>query len=289
MAAQYNSTRDETIKANISLHSFLINAGEYNNSPHFRPENQEKVRGILQRLTENMQVPPNTKTKVIDFGCGTGFMIHLMSNLFTEVHGVDITPDMMKQVDLSSGNVHLHESLVESTPFDKDTFDFATAYSFMDHLFDYRDFLNEAYRILKTGGTFYSDLNPNRDFILAMSHVESALSPQMAVSSIVAREIQGALHNGEHYQQQYGVDASLMEKAEPIKSIDKGFDAQEILNVAREIGFTQCNVEYEWFLGQAKVMHEQSREDSDTVEKYLNSVLPVSSPLFKYLRFVFVK
>jgi ubiquinone/menaquinone biosynthesis C-methylase UbiE len=287
MTNQDSLTKEEAIKANIYVHSFLANAGEYNKSPHFRPENQEKVRGILLRLTENVR--ERTNTKAIDFGCGTGFMIHLMRDLFAEVHGVDITHDMMKQVDLSSGNIHLHESLAENTPFESGTFDFATAYSFMDHLFNYKDFLSEAYRVLKPGGIFYSDLNPNRDFILAIGNVEQVSNQQMNISPIVAREVQGALHNGEYYEQHFGMDGNLLEKAEPIKSLDKGFNGLEVITAAHEIGFTQCNVEYEWFLGQAKVMHEQSREDSDIVEKYLNSVLPVSSHLFKYLRFVFIK
>ena len=278
-------SRDEAIKANIHVHAYLANAGEYNKSPHFRPENQEKVRNILLRLTAGC----SERQKAIDFGCGTGFMIHLMRDLFDEVHGVDITQDMMKQVDLSSGNVTLHEGLAESTPFAADTFDFATAYSFMDHLVDYRDFLREACRVLKRGGVFYSDLNPNRDFINAVAGAEKLAGGVLPVTPIVRREIQGALHNGEHYQEQYGMNAELLEKAEPIKTYDRGFSAVEVLEAAREIGFSDCRVEFEWFLGQAKVMHEQSRADSDTVEQYLSAVLPVSSHLFKYLRFVFVK
>jgi len=278
-------SKEEAIKANIYVHAFLANAGEYNKSPHFRAENQEKVRNILLRLTAEC----GDKQKVIDFGCGTGFMINLMSDLFAEVHGVDITQDMMKQVDLSSGNVVLHESLAESTPFGDSTFDFATAYSFMDHLVDYRAFLEEAYRVLKTGGVFYSDLNPNRDFIMAISAAERLAGGFLHNTPIVNREIQGALHNGVYYQKNYGMDADLLEKAEPIKTHDKGFSAVEVLEVAREIGFSDCRVEFEWFLGQAKVMHEQSLADSDKVEQYLNAVLPVSSQLFKYLRFVFVK
>jgi SAM-dependent methyltransferase len=278
-------TREEAIKANIYVHSFLANAGEYNKSPHFRPENQEKVRRILQRLTAGMQ--GLSKSKVIDFGCGTGFMIHLMRDLFAEVHGVDITQDMMRQVDLSSGNIYLHESLAESTPFAGDSFEFATAYSFMDHLFNYKDFLKEVYRVLKPGGIFYSDLNPNRDFILAMDGIEKAGSK--TDSLIIEREIKGALHNGEYYQENFGVKADVLDMAEPIKSKDKGFNANEVLEAAKEIGFSQCRVEFEWFLGQAKVMHEQSLEQSRIVDEYLTSVLPVSSSLYKYLRLVFVK
>tara|TARA_R110000851_G_scaffold73980_2_gene163321 strand:- start:86148 stop:87002 length:855 start_codon:yes stop_codon:yes gene_type:complete len=280
-----HSSQEDTIKANIYVHASLANAGEYNKSPHFRPENQEKVRNILLRLTATCR----EKNKAIDFGCGTGFIIHLMYDLFGEVHGVDITRDMMKQVDLSSGNVTLHESMAESTPFASDTFDFATAYSFMDHLVDYRAFLQEAYRVLKKGGVFYSDLNPNRDFIMAIAGAEKLTGGVVPITPIVHREIQGALHNGKHYEEHYGMSAELLEKAEPIKTHEKGFSFREVLEAARTIGFSDCHVEFEWFLGQAKVMHEQSHADADTVEQYLNAVLPVSSPLFKYLRFVFVK
>lgn len=283
MVKKEDLTREDAIQANIYVHSSLANAGEYNKSPHFRPENQEKVRKILLRLR-----PPakGATTKALDFGCGTGFIIHLIKDLYTEIHGVDITQDMMKQVDLSSGNIFLHESLAEKTPFSEATFDFATAYSFMDHLYSYQDFLKEAFRVLKPGGVFYSDLNPNRDFIAGITEAEAFKA--LPSSPIVNREKQGALRNGELYKESFGIDAQMLESAEPIKTFEKGFNADEVLDVAKSIGFSTCAVEYEWFLGQAKVMHE-SMSDSAIVEAYLNSTLPVSSRLFKYLRFVFVK
>jgi ubiquinone/menaquinone biosynthesis C-methylase UbiE len=278
-------TREEAVRANIYVHSSLVNAGEYEKSPHFLPENKEKVREILLQVTQPFSKQLNRKA--IDFGCGTGFMIDLMKDLFAEVHGVDITPDMMSKVDLTSGNVFLHECLAENTPFPSNHFDFATAYSFMDHLFNYEDFLKEAFRVLKPNGVFYSDLNPNRAFIAAMDRAE-----KMGVdepSAIVAREIKGALHNGNYYEENFGIDGELLNKAEPIKSIDKGFDAAEVVKVARAIGFSDCKVQYAWFLGQAKIMHEQTNENLKIISEYLTSTLPVSSQLYKYLRFVFVK
>lgn len=285
MSEKKDMTREDAIKANIYVHSSLANAGEYNRSPHFRPENQEKVRKIVLRLLPAKK--GGVPTKALDFGCGTGFIINLIKDLYTEVHGVDITQDMMKQVDLSSGNIILHESLAEATPFKDATFDFATAYSFMDHLYSYQDFLKEAFRVLKPGGIFYSDLNPNRDFIYGIGEAEGFKG--LPSTPIVQREMQGALRNGELYKENFGIDGHMLESAEPIKSFEKGFSAQEVLEVARTIGFSKCEVEYEWYLGQAKVMHEQSVRESDLVESYLNSTLPVSSRLFKYLRFIFVK
>jgi ubiquinone/menaquinone biosynthesis C-methylase UbiE len=283
--SEKQAIQDAVINANIYVHAFLANAGEYNKSPHYRPENQDKVRNILLRLTDF----DKKRGRVVDFGCGTGFMINLMHDLFEEIHGVDITKDMMAQIDMTPGNIFLHEGLAENTQFPSEYFDFATAYSFMDHLLDYRAFLKEVYRVIKEGGVFYSDLNPNRDFVLAVSKIENLSNPLIPVKALVQKEIQGALHNGNYYKNQYGMNPELLEAAEPIKTHDKGFSALEVLETARELGFSDCRVEYEWFIGQANVMHQQSKADSDRVEQYLNSVLPMSSSLFKYLRFVFVK
>lgn len=279
-------TKEEALQANIYVHAFLANAGEYTKSPHFRPENRQKVRDIVLRLTKQLEGRPDTEA--LDFGCGTGFMLDLIHDRFAKVHGIDITEDMMKLVDLSPGNITLHLGRAEVTPFEQGRFDFACAYSFMDHLFDYKVFLAEAFRVLKAGGVFYSDLNPNREFAAAMQrvelqHADSQLSP------VVSREITGALRNGEVYSRQYGMEAEQLEKAEPIKSRDLGFSASEVLETARSIGFRECHVEFDWFLGQAKVMHEQSPELAGDILQYLTAVLPVSAPLFKYLRFVFVK
>ena len=287
MSDDISISKDEALHANIYVHAYLANAGEYNKSPHFRPENQDKVRRILEGLAASL--PECATSKAVDFGCGTGFIINLIKDLVGEVHGVDITQDMMKQVDMSNGNITLHESTAEQTSFPDNNFDIATAYSFMDHLFDPTEFLAEAYRVLKPGGVFYSDLNPNRDFVNAIETLSHTEDLQQGVSPIVEREFQGALHNGEHYQEQFGIDADLLEKAEPGKTLSKGFEANEVILAAKEIGFTSCKVEYEWFLGQAKVIHEQPTGNSDVVENYLNSVLPASSHLFKYLRFIFKK
>ncbi|MCI0561429.1 MAG: class I SAM-dependent methyltransferase [Nitrososphaera sp.] len=285
MGNRRDSTREDAIKANIYVHAFLASSGEYQKSPHFMPENREKVRHTLRRLATSLT--RGRKTRLIDFGCGTGFVIDLVKDLFDEVHGIDITVEMMRRVDSSSGNVYLCRARAEQTPFAGGVFDFATAYSFMDHLFDYKEFLEDVYRVLKPGGIFYSDLNPNRAFIVAMKGAEGKTRDDL--NPIVEREIMGALHNGELYAQQFGIMGRLLEAAEPGKSIDGGFDAQEVLNTARRIGFSRSSVKYEWFLGQGKVIHEKSPEAAETIDRHLQACLPVSSQFFKYLQFVFVK
>jgi len=124
---------------------------------------------------------------------------------------------------------------------------------------------------------------------MAIAGIEKKNDDSTSLTPIVAREIEGAIRNGTYYKRRFGLDAEVLEKAEPVKTFKKGFNAEEVLIEARKIGFSDCRVEFEWFLGQAKIMHEHSKSDSEVVERYLNLTLPVSTHLFKYLRFIFVK
>ena len=278
--------RQVAIEANIQVHSALANSGEYNKSPHFLPENQAKVRKVLQVLcTEHF--PGLKPEKLLDLGCGTGFIINLAHDLVKVVHGVDITEAMMSQIDLSPGNIELFKSTAESTPFDDESYQMVTAYSFLDHLVSYEAVLEEAYRLLVSNGVFYSDLNPNMHFSRRMGTIENLGLGKLP--EVVAREIRGMLHNGEYYQENFGIDSETLENAEPIKSFARGFDPFEFTETARRIGFSHAEFHPDWFLGQARVVHNQSEKAANTVDDYLRSIFPASIDLFKYLRFVLIK
>lgn len=275
-------TYNEVIAANIEVHNELVKKGEYQKSPHFFEENKRKVKTKLEKIISNL----SSKDKMIDFGCGTGFVIQLIYQNFAEVHGVDISAEMMKHVDTSPGNIFLHESIAEKTTFDDSLFDFASCYSFMDHLLDYKPFLEEVFRVLKRGGIFYSGLNPNKDFILGMSKIEKSIT---FGSSIIDNEIKKALHNSEYYKNNLGLSSNLLDKAEPIKSLEKGFNFNEVLEFAKTLGFSNTEVTFDWFLGQGEISKKKSLDDVEIIEEYLQSLLPFSSPCYKYLSFVFTK
>lgn len=275
---------NDVINANIQVHSKLVKNGEYQKSPHFLIENQKRVKSKLKELI--LLMPSKIKKKkMIDFGCGTGFIIKLIHKYFNEVHGVDIAKEMMKHIDTSSGNIFLHESLAEKTPFPNNTFDFATAYSFMDHLLDYKVFLKEVYRTLKKGGIFYCGLNPNKDFILGMDYAKKSLS---FGSALINQEIKKALHNGEYYEENFGLSRNLIQKAEPIKTFEHGFNFKEVIQFAKSLGFSKTDVSFDWFLGQGQIS-KKNLERANVIEEYLQSLLPFSSLCYKYLSFTFIK
>jgi ubiquinone/menaquinone biosynthesis C-methylase UbiE len=275
--------KSEVIAANIEVHTRM--ADSYNREePHFRPENRAKVRAKLERLKSA------GGNALLDLGCGTGFIIDLARDLFGEIHGVDVTQAMLDKVDTSRGNISLHNAPAESLPFQDDYFDIITAYAFIHHVEDYIKVLREALRVLKPGGLIYIDLEPNRLYWSAISDLERR-SPagDPGVSAIVAKEIDSVLHTDDRVQKDFGIAEEVFNKAEFTKSILGGIDPWDFPRQCKEVGFSRCDVSFEWFLGQGAVMHGQSFSEAVTVETYLRNVLPLSAHLFKYLQFVLTK
>ena len=263
------------IDANIEVHTSM--AGAYDSSePHFRPENQSKVRSRLEAVRH--QAPGG---RMLDMGCGTGFLIRLGLDLFDEIHGVDVTQAMLDRVDTSSGRVHLHRTTAEQTPFDDSSFDVVTAYSFIHHTADYTRILQEASRVLKPGGVLYIDLEPNRLFWKAISDV--ACLPQADLSPIVLRELDSVLHTDTRIEQEYGISADTFQKAEFTKAVLGGIDPDELVQHCLDAGFTHCDVQPDWFLGQGQVLHTVSEQAATEIDGYLAQLGPLGVHLYKYL------
>jgi ubiquinone/menaquinone biosynthesis C-methylase UbiE len=269
------------VHANIVVHSRV--AAVYNEiEPHFRPENQAKVRSLLASLRQ--RAPGG---KLLDVGCGTGFIIDLAKGIFDEIHGIDITDAMLARVDTSHGKVMVHRGVVEAMPFPDESFDLVTSYAFLHHVEDPRAILREVFRVLRPGGLMYIGLEPNSLFWQAMKQLEE--SGTTLFSDIVAREINAVLHVDEKLESEFGLDPELVRQAEPMKSERGGLDPRELDRDAREVGFRNIDFTPEWFLGQGTIMHGDSFETADKIEAYLRRIVPLSTGLFKYLMFVLEK
>jgi ubiquinone/menaquinone biosynthesis C-methylase UbiE len=279
MSADARSHPD-VVRSNVEVHTRMADSYD-RDEPHFRPENRAKVRANLLRVAERTGTG-----RLLDIGCGTGFVISLLADTFDEIHGVDPTRAMMDKVDTSSGNITLHKGVAEELPFEDATFDLVTAYSVLHHLADHRPALAEAARVLRPGGVLYVDLEPNRAFWRAIDDVERAYDGRLGeLDEIVAREVGAVLHVEDEVHDRFEIDPDVFREAEYIKSHLGGFEREEFEADARAAGFSRCETTYEWFLGQASLLHGPSPQDADTVAEHLRRALPVSAPLFKYLRF----
>lgn len=266
--------RGRVIAANIAVHSVL--AHQYvEDEPHFRPENQAKVR---ERLVELRRGAPGGR--LLDIGCGTGFVLHLAADVFDELHGVDATRAMLDRVDTGRGDITLHEGIAEELPFEDGSFDAVSAYSFLHHLHDHRPVLSEAFRVLRPGGRLYIDLEPNRSF---WQSVRAALGSGTPVDDLIGREGRELFQLGDEMHRDHGIAPDEFWSAEHIKSHLDGFDPSGFAADLGVAGFDDVEVRLDWFLGQGVVHHEESPETAQVMLRHLTRLRPMSDGLFKYL------
>ena len=270
----------EVIDANIAVHSALAEVYE-RDEPHFRPENKAKVSRRLADLAARFG-----SQSLLDLGCGTGFIIDLARDHFKSIRGVDVTPAMLERVNTQGHDIEVQLGKVESLPFEADRFDAASAYSFLDHLEDQGAMLREASRVLKPGGCLYIDLVPNHFYWKALS--EEPHLERMEISAFVEREVRMVTANDKRIEEEYGIDAEVFRKAEPSKEIG-GVDPFAFRDLAMGNGFAACDIHFDWFLGNAKVLHEQGVDDEAVVNRYLQECLPISKSLYKYVWFLLRK
>jgi len=267
--------RDEVIKANIALHSAL--ADKYRETePHYRKENIERVANILSSLQKK-----TGGKRLLDVGCGMGFIIDIAKSHFESIRGIDVTQAMLGKIDTRSEKVDIQVQLAESDnlPFEDESFDVCTAYAVLHHLDQLQPTFKEIRRVLVNGGIFYADLDPNFYFWEAISSLPS----NAGYSEIVNREINAVLHKDRELEETFSIDKNILRTAEHLKHDEGGFKEERLREMLAEVGFAEIDVRYEWFLGEAKVIHGEDEKTLLALRNYLTEILPLSRHLFKYL------
>lgn len=273
----------EVLEANQAVHTAL--AGVYNaTEPHFRPENVAYVERTLRHIAARTGAK-----KLLDLGCGTGFVIGIAKKFVAEIDGVDITEAMIRQVDRSGGaEIRLHLCDTGSFPAETGAYDMVTAYSFLHHLYDIGPTLATAARALRPGGKFYADLEPNRHFWNAIK----GLDPSAVYDPMVERERASVLERDTEIQDKYNIDRAVFNRAEYNKNITGGFSEEYLQERLLAAGFASVEFFYYWFLGQAALVNDQRHERAqrllaaDLCSEVLVRGLPLTRHLFKYLGFI---
>jgi ubiquinone/menaquinone biosynthesis C-methylase UbiE len=267
-------------EANVLVHSKM--AASYNErEPHFRPENRAKVRRVLESLRREFG------GRLLDVGCGTGFIIDLAEDLFDDICGIDITPAMLARVRAGRANIRTVEADASALPFEDERFDVVSGYSFFHHLEHLAPAVQEVHRVLRPGGCFYADLEPNRHFWDNVTSVKPATDE--ATPRLTLDEISSVCHTDEKVAREYGIAPEVFNLAEYNKAVTGGIHPEQFAELLRTTGFHRVTVSYEWFAGQGKVLHGVSPEAAETVDNYLRNALPLSRGMYKYLKFLAVR
>jgi len=114
------------------------------------------LEGELKRFSSGV---PSSPRRALEIGCGPGRLMRPMSRYFDEIHGVDVSDEMIAQAraklqDIPHAHAH-HAGGSDLALFPADHFDFVYSYAVFQHIpsagvvFSY---LRETIRVLKPGG-----------------------------------------------------------------------------------------------------------------------------------------
>jgi len=121
---------------------------------------------MLHMQSELRRIPPQSRETALEIGCGPGRLMRPLSRHFTEIHGVDVSDEMVRLAQdrlKDVPNAHpRHGTGADLSPLPDAMFDFVYSYAVFQHI-PSRDvvfsYLREAWRVLKTGGILRCQLN----------------------------------------------------------------------------------------------------------------------------------
>lgn len=148
-----------------------------------------------QRWEEEIksQLPNQSKLKILDVGCGSGFFSILLAQLGHQVTGIDLTAKMIEQgKKLIAGTVTNIELLVmdaEKLTFEAEAFDVVIARNVTWNLPNPAVAYNEWIRVLKKGGILL-----NYDAEYAKDHAKQIVSNNHAHNKLTKEELTKCHH-----------------------------------------------------------------------------------------------
>lgn len=126
--------------------------------------------------------------KILDIGCGEGYMLFRLKDKFDELYGLDVAPSRLKEAEAkikesdpskASKFRFVEGNADDPLPFPNDFYDVITCIAVMEHVFDIFSLVKEMYRVLKPGGYIIAEV-PN---IAYLKHRISMLLGLLPVTS----------------------------------------------------------------------------------------------------------
>ena len=125
---------------------------------------------VIRLLERDLRrFPKGVPLRALEIGCGPGRLMKPLSRHFAEIHGVDVSDEMIRIArerlkDIPHAHVHATNG-ADLSEFPADSFDFVYSYAVFQHIpsrdvvFEY---LRETRRVLKPGGIFHGQFNSLR-------------------------------------------------------------------------------------------------------------------------------
>jgi len=142
--------------ANRVVYNRMSVAGYNANESLFGEARAAACREMLERAAAR-----SGRERYLDIGTGTGHLLRLARPIFQECHAVDIGDRLLAQIRPEFPEVRLAAADAEQLPFRNGTFNCVSCYDLLHHLYQHERLLAEVGRVLRPGGTLYTDHDPN--------------------------------------------------------------------------------------------------------------------------------
>ncbi len=145
-----------------------------------------------------------------DIGCADGYGTQYLANFAKEITGVDYSEATLADARLkhiAKTNLKFKQSSVPPLPFHDNCLDVVTAFQFIEHIHNRKEFIKEVYRVLKPGGIFLCS-TPNIKMSIARNpfHVHEYTFDEMRgeagdiFKDMELHGVQGSARVNEYYE-----------------------------------------------------------------------------------------
>lgn len=136
------------------LYSFELQE-EPGSKEFFDAINRLKKDDIEKFSIESWEFDKHKGEKVLDIGCGPGWLVRNYAENGAEITAVDISNSAVdltkKMLEIYQLKGNIIKANAEELPFENNTFDFISSSGVLHHTPDMQKAINEAYRVLKPG------------------------------------------------------------------------------------------------------------------------------------------
>jgi len=118
-----------------------------------RAENRLRIPWIIKTIEEKL----GPHKKILDIGCGGGFLTNALANAHHEVTGIDLSKESLAiaaKNDVTTRVIYLQAS-AEELPFPSNSFDVVSALDLLEHVEDPAKVVAQASKVLKPNGLFF--------------------------------------------------------------------------------------------------------------------------------------
>ena len=153
-------------RARIDAHFYVAFGGRDQSEEEFLATAADVLRSIEGQLKRLPAKANRRAWRALEIGCGPGRLMRPLSRHFGEIHGVDVSDEMIRlgrERLRDIPHAHLHTTDGATLPqFADESFDFIYSYAVFQHI-PSRDvvleYMREVRRLLKPGGIFHGQFN----------------------------------------------------------------------------------------------------------------------------------